>query len=405
MQHLMPGFDVLISQVRKTGGFYMTTFALFLYHVVFDEHLKCLCKYGVKPEVTYNHCHVYMVLPTVILFLLTLWMDGQFQRILRITCRGKCNLWGRLLAILIKAAAIGLLWVVSVLLDGDWYVCYQRTELPCKNNTVLAGNTHYQEELEKQVESHFKRESVVIGLVLVLVLLVMNSILTAIPWRDICSILTAKPRRDFCSILTAVPWRVICYICSTLTAILCMCYRCCRIAFPCNLCNCKKNSWMTDFEIKSYHRTLFKEYICEQIDILIENDLKTTAKECVVLKIRELLQPSSKAVLSDTTQGGGGASSSPTRPEVEDSRSSTTRPEVEDSRSSTTRPEVEDSRSSTTRPEVEDRVITLDNLDFDKISDLHSRIISSLFPEPPSSSAPATPQQPKQGEDGPRSQE
>ncbi|XP_041760142.1 uncharacterized protein LOC121587295 [Coregonus clupeaformis] len=364
MQHLMPGFDVLISQVRKTGGFYMTTFALFLYHVVFDEHLKCLCKYGVKPEVTYNHCHVYMVLPTVILFLLTLWMDGQFQRILRITCRGKCNLWGRLLAILIKAAAIGFLWVVSVLLDGDWYVCYQRTELPCKNNT---NETHYQQELEKQIESHFKRESVVIGLVLVLVLLVMNSILTAIPWRDICSILTAKPRRDFCSILTAI---------------LCMCYRCCRIAFPCNLCNCKKNCWMTDFEIKSYHRTLFEEYICEQIEIVIENDLKTTAKECVVLKIRELLQPSSTAVLSDTTtQGGGGASSS------------------------STRPEVEDSRSSSIRPEVGDRVITLDNLDFDKISDLHSRIISSLFPEPPSSSAPATPQQPKQGEDGPRSQE
>ncbi|XP_041760141.1 uncharacterized protein LOC121587294 [Coregonus clupeaformis] len=368
MQHLMPGFDVLISQVRKTGGFYMTTFALFLYHVVFDEHLKCLCKHGVKPEVTYNHCHVYMVLPTVILFLLTLWMDGQFQRILRITCRGKCNLWGRLLAILIKAAAIGFLWVVSVLLDGDWYVCYKRAELPCKNNT---DDKPYHEELEKQVESRFKRESVVIGLVLVLVLLVMNSILTAIPWRDICSILTAIPWRDICSILTAIPGRD---ICSILTAILCMCYRCCRIAFPCNLCNCKKNCWMTDCEMKPYHRTLFEEYICEQIEILIENDLKTTAKECVVLQIRELLQPSSTAVPSDTTtQGGGGASSS------------------------TTRPEVEDGRSSTTRPEVGDRVITLDNLDFVKIADLHSGIISSLFP--------ATPQQPKQGEDGPRSQE
>ncbi|KAK6305968.1 hypothetical protein J4Q44_G00228930 [Coregonus suidteri] len=319
MKRLMPGFDVLISQVRKTAGFYVTTFALFIYHVVFDENLKCLCKNGVKPEVTYNQCHIYMVLPALILFLLTLWMDGQFQRILRITfrCRCRCNLWGRLLAILIKAAAIGLLWVVSVLLDGDWYVCYQRTELPCKNNTDVKP---YKEELEKQLETHFKRESMVYGLVLVLVLLFATSILTAIPWRDICSI------------LTAIPWRDICSRCSK-----CNCSNCCRM----------------DCKIKPYHRALFEENIREQTEILIGNDFKTTAKECVVLESRKLLQPSSTAVLSDTTtQGRGGAS------------------------------------SSSTRPEVKDRVITLDNLDFNKISDLDSCIISSLFPEPPSSSDP-----------------
>ncbi|CAB1322413.1 unnamed protein product [Coregonus sp. 'balchen'] len=373
MERLMPGFEVLISQVRKTGGFYVTTIALFIYHVVFDENLKCLCKNGVKPEVTYDHCHIYMVLPALILFLLTLWMDGQFQRILRMTFRCRCNLWGRMLAILIKAAAIGLLWVVSVLLDGDWYVCYQRAMLPCRNNT---DNTTYQEELDKQLETRFKGDSVVYGLVLVLFLLFATSILTAIPWTEICSILTA----GFC--------RVIRSICSK--------YKCSKGSNCCRM----------DCKITPYHRALFEENIWEQTEILIENDFKTTAKECVVLKIRELLQPSSTAAPSDTTtQGGGGASSSSTRPEVGDSRSSTTRPEVEDSRSSTTRPEVEDSRSSTTRPEVEDRVITLDNLDFVKIADLHSRIISSLFPEPPSSSAPATPQQPKQGEDGPRSQE
>ncbi|CAB1322414.1 unnamed protein product [Coregonus sp. 'balchen'] len=348
-------------------------------------------------EVTYNQCTLYMVLPALILILLTLWMDGQFQRVLRMTCRCRCrcNLWGILLAILIKAAAIGLLWVVSVLLDGDWYVCYQRAMLPCKNNT---DDTPYQEELEKQLETHFKRKSMVYGLVLVLVLLFATSILTAIPWTDICSILTA----GFCRVIRSTCSKCKCSKCSN----------CCRM----------------DCKIKPFHRALFEENIREQTEILIGNDFKTTAKECVVLESRKLLQPSSNAVpLDTTTQGGGGASSSSTRPEVEDSRSSTTRPEVEDSRSSTTRPEVEDSRSSTTRPEVEDsrssstrpevedsrssttrpevedRVITLDNLDFDKISDLHSRIIRSLFPEPPSSAAPATPQQPTQGEDGPSS--
>ncbi|CAB1322420.1 unnamed protein product [Coregonus sp. 'balchen'] len=332
MERLMPGFDVLISQVRKTASFYVTTIALFIYHVVFDENLKCLCKNGVKPEVTYDHCTFYMVLPALILFLLTLWMDGQFQRILRITCRCRCrcNLWGRLLAILIKAAAIGLLWVVSVLLDGDWYVCIQRATLPCQNN---ADTTPYQEELEKQLETHFKRESMVYGLSLVLVLLFATSILTAIPWRDICSILTAIPWRDICSILTAIPWR---YICSNLTTI--------HWRYICSILWSKcSNYCRMDCKIKPYHRALFEENIREQTEILIENDLKTTAKECVVLISRKLLQPSSTAVPSDTTtQGGGGAS------------------------------------SSTTRPEVEDRVITFD---FVKIADLHSHIISSLFPE------------------------
>ncbi|XP_029619609.1 uncharacterized protein LOC115200579 [Salmo trutta] len=253
MEHFKPAFDILLERVRRSGNFYMTFFVLILYHVVFDDQLKCSCEHGViKPDITSDQCIFYMVFPTLILILLTLWMDGEFQRVLRITCRCRCNLWGRLLGIIFKAASIGLLWVVTVFMDGDWYVCYHRTESPCKS---ITDTRTYQEDLEKQ--TNFKRDSMVRGSGLVLVLLVVNSILTAVPWRDI-----------FCR-------------------------------------SCKG--------VRPYHRELFEENIWEETKILIEKDLKKTAQECVVIKSRDLLRFPNAA--HRNIQGGGGST---THPEVED---------------------------------------------------------------------------------------
>lgn len=133
----------------------MTFFVLFLYHIMFDDHLKCSCEDGVKTGVTPEHCIYYMVFPAVILIFLALWMDREFQRVLRMTCRYRCDLCGRLLGIFIKAVSKGLLWVVCVLFDGDWYVCYESPESPCGHtNTPI-----YQEDLEKQ--TNIKRFSMV----------------------------------------------------------------------------------------------------------------------------------------------------------------------------------------------------------------------------------------------------
>ncbi|XP_013998900.1 uncharacterized protein [Salmo salar] len=307
MENFKPAFDILISQVRKTGSFYLTFFAVFLYHVVFD-HLKCSCEDGVKPDLTYEQVIFYMVSPALIFFLLTLWMDGEFQRILRITCRCRFIFLGRLLGILFKAASIGLLWVVSVLFDGDWYVCYQRPNHNCR---YITDNTTYQTDLEKQI--NFKRDSMVYGSELVLFLLFGNSILTAVSWRDICS----------------------------------------------RLCWC----------IKPYYKALYKENLYEETEILIEKDLKKTAQECVVLYSRELLPPLLNAARRNpTTQGEGGSTITATATQGGGGATIKT----------TTTQGGGGARSSTTHPEVEDRVITIDNLDFNIISDLYNHIIDQI---------------------------
>ncbi|XP_071208268.1 uncharacterized protein [Salvelinus alpinus] len=174
MEHFKPAFEILISQVRKTGSFYITFFVLFLYHVAFD-HLKCSCKHDVINE---GMCITYMVIPALILLLLTLWMDGELQRVWRITCRcrGQCILCKRLVRIFMKAVTIALLWVVSVLFDGDWYVCHHRTELQCKNITDATSDQ----------ETSLKWKSKNLGALLLLSLLVGNFILTAILGRNIC---------------------------------------------------------------------------------------------------------------------------------------------------------------------------------------------------------------------------
>ncbi|XP_029619608.1 uncharacterized protein LOC115200577 [Salmo trutta] len=222
-----PAFDILISQVRRTGSFYMTFFVIFLYQVVFDEHLKCSCKHDIiKPDM----CIIYMVFPALILFFLTLWMDEQLQRLLRITCRRscQCTLCRRLVRIFMKAVTIGLLWVVSVLIDGDWYVCYHRTELQCRN---ITNTTTYLEGQEMQNETSIKWKSKINGAKLLLFLLAGNFFLTAIPWRNSCC-------------------------------------RCCS---------------------KPYYRALFEENIWEETEIHIEKVLKKTAQECIVHYSKERL--------------------------------------------------------------------------------------------------------------------
>jgi hypothetical protein len=76
------------------------------------------------------------------LFFLILWTDQMFKRVCRFTCRMscKCHFLCTLFSLLSKSACVGLLWIASVLIDGDWYVCCrnnlppEKVDLPCKKS-------------------------------------------------------------------------------------------------------------------------------------------------------------------------------------------------------------------------------------------------------------------------------
>lgn len=96
----------------------------FTYNVLLERDVLCSCK-GYTLD-----CYWYMVLPFFIIFFLMIWIDKTFLEAFRICspcCKGA--LWGLIFYHIFKAGFVGSLWVVSVLIDGDWYVC-------CTNNST-----------------------------------------------------------------------------------------------------------------------------------------------------------------------------------------------------------------------------------------------------------------------------
>lgn len=139
---------------------YTTVIVIFTYNVLIGKDVACTC----KPQQT--ECYLYMGLPVGVIFVLILWMDKKFLRIWKYNCTCICIPCSRsalcslsdackqhccnpflciLLHHILKAGLVGLLWVASVLVDGDWYVCCQndqseqQTQLACKHKVNITA--------------------------------------------------------------------------------------------------------------------------------------------------------------------------------------------------------------------------------------------------------------------------
>lgn len=102
-----------------------TIFLMFTYTILLDRDLACTC------AAQQWACPLYMALPVLIIFVLTLWTSRSFLGVCRFTCTfcgsEGCGLLVASLSKVAGALSVGLLWVAFVLIDGDWYVC-------CRNN-------------------------------------------------------------------------------------------------------------------------------------------------------------------------------------------------------------------------------------------------------------------------------
>ena len=100
---------------------YIAVIGIFL---LLGRDFECTC----KPQVF--DCNLYLVLPVFIILLFILWTDWSFQTVCKFLNSGTSQLhtfgfWVSFFRHIVKAAFIGLLWVVVVLVDGSWYVCCQ----------------------------------------------------------------------------------------------------------------------------------------------------------------------------------------------------------------------------------------------------------------------------------------
>lgn len=180
-------------KIFKQLSTYLTIIVFFVYTAVLDRDLECTCKNQSR------HCNLYMALPFLISFVLHLWVDKRFQGIWRFTsttccctcsencterCESNCKFIWILIYEILKAAFIGLLWVIFVLLDGDWYVCCQndgseqQAQLACKKDKATPE--------EKANIAELKNKSKIIGLSMLLCTLLAFAFFSSFGWRKCC---------------------------------------------------------------------------------------------------------------------------------------------------------------------------------------------------------------------------
>ncbi|GLD63843.1 uncharacterized protein AKAME5_001542800 [Lates japonicus] len=159
---------------------YVAVIAIF---ILLGSNFECTC----KPQ-AFN-CNLYLVLPVFITSVFLLWTDRTFQRVCRHLCSSggrdwphTCSFLGSALRHIVKAAFIGLLWMVCVFIDGDWYVCCmndqseQQAQLACKSAGSITDE-------DRANITELKNRSWVIGSFLLFCIVCVPALWSSCGWR------------------------------------------------------------------------------------------------------------------------------------------------------------------------------------------------------------------------------
>ncbi|XP_041858903.1 uncharacterized protein LOC121651089 isoform X1 [Melanotaenia boesemani] len=162
--------DFLTSFPSGQFTLFFTITACFAYHAMVDETLS---------GSSVHDCNVHMVVPAVVLFFLKLWADQSFQRAFIFVFKGLCTrfLYLKMLSRVFlfgfsKALLVALLWVIAMLVDGDWYVCCNENHCEhemqqiCKNQSNITSEeklyiTEMKTRSKVSLTSFFPDETVV----------------------------------------------------------------------------------------------------------------------------------------------------------------------------------------------------------------------------------------------------
>ncbi|XP_054465813.1 uncharacterized protein LOC129100252 isoform X2 [Anoplopoma fimbria] len=162
MKLTFPGFAL------KQLGTFVSLMMIFIHNVALDKDLDCNC------EAKDLGCNFYMIMPFCIIFILQLWTEKIFR----------CDRRKRFFLCLskfMKAVFISLLWVISVLIDGDWAVC-------CWDDTKLACNKEKLTAEEQTTRAELKIMSMMVGMSLLCGICVVAAFTSSFEkWMKCCN--------------------------------------------------------------------------------------------------------------------------------------------------------------------------------------------------------------------------
>lgn len=155
--------DLLANFPFREISIFVIIIGSFTYNVLLDRNVGCACK-----DVDFD-CWVYLLSPAFIIFFLILCIDKKMRTACRNSCACTCpcsrkccrtQFCGVVISHTLKAICVGLLWIVSVLIDGDWYVCCkvgrseQQAKIACNDRTNITSE-------EKEIITEEKNVSLV----------------------------------------------------------------------------------------------------------------------------------------------------------------------------------------------------------------------------------------------------
>ena len=124
-EHQLLPDSFLSKMISSTAGAF-AIFAMFLFfQILFKYDFVCPC----DPDFGWHvhFCILYMVLPALIFFFISILVDQQHLKICGFTREdlpcSSIESFMKCCAVSVKDCCMGLLWVIIALIDGDWYVC------------------------------------------------------------------------------------------------------------------------------------------------------------------------------------------------------------------------------------------------------------------------------------------
>lgn len=104
-----------------------SAFVAFLFWIIFQFVFKLDFECPCDPRENTHVCVVYMTFPAISLCIVVMIADKSIRSIF---CRNGTGIqWKSIILVmsLIKAFSVVCLWIITLLIDGDWYVCLATT--------------------------------------------------------------------------------------------------------------------------------------------------------------------------------------------------------------------------------------------------------------------------------------
>lgn len=140
--------DYLKKLFEPAGSVFVAFLFLIIFQFVFKVDFECPC----DPEENSQVCAIYMSLPAISLCIIVIITEKSSMSIFCSNGTGttyKCIVF---IMSVIKGLSVASLWIITLLIDGDWYACLKTTnyDLPpyeqifCKKNKTPADDAEIQ---------------------------------------------------------------------------------------------------------------------------------------------------------------------------------------------------------------------------------------------------------------------